>query len=1846
MTSVYALIDEDLVSADVHELDIWRQSLSVGRWQLVLSNKANKWGDDFHTSDVVVLKIDGVELLRGYVDDVQPYLDPQGVYTNLIKVVGRDYGRDLAKLYVTASYSDTKGDDVIADLLTKAESEILFTSPHLAPVINIARVRTYLIDWLQEVGKELNHDAYVSGGKTLNLFAIGAAAQHTAVDLKSIADAMTNNILDLLKGEETGFSIANIVELSAGPVKDHYTDGNAADWDPGTSTTVVNEPMMAGSVVANASTSTVFKTDLPIAINDYYNGLVIEFTSGALDGQKKIIANYIGSTRRITVQQAFSEAPNVDDVFVIHGCWVGISSIKFYCIENALPSMTLDFSGAGKYGHAGLDMSAPAEMSFYTRHKCVAATASVRPRLEDAGGNIIEFKRMGGVLGFIGDAQKGKTDLQLHNKWYKIQIPIGESEDNTIKSSEANGKWYYTTEIDEFDWSNVVKITFKSAGATAGYGNFWVDNLCIPNVEVISKGEDTESIAEYDRAMWYDQRNDIKSQVELDALRESELAKRKDPLRKIHIIASGQTGSRYAGKSLDVQAPGHGIAEFTKYRIFKLHHKVRKDPITKGFNFITEYDLIKHTINPTQVVDPLRMSLADDPVGTILNILSLNRRRARTAETTARREFGDTHPVSKAFYSGSGTAFPEDPEDGFAFRLTADIPSTHLAGQYQYDEATTSWVRQPATFRRATNPTYGQLEGDINENTTDGKIYQWDGVDTWEFIGTSDISKLDGQATLDQLIDDIFTGAEGIAKFADNFWTGTGLDKFVDDFFSWDKITGSITGFWGAVTDRTSWLWSDITKTVGEICTTLGSWTDMVTELGNLAWAQITKTAGDICDILASWAGMVTELGSIAWANISGTFASWKTAISDTISWAWSEISGNVAAFWGAITDRTNWIWGDISGTFATWKTAITDTISWIYTEISGTFAQLKTSITDAISWAWTEISGTVASFWSAITDRANWIWDDISGNVTAFWGAITDRANWAWGDISGNVAAFWSAITDRANWAWGDISGTFATWKTAITDTISWIYTDISGTFAQFKTSISDTISWVYTEISDTFANFKASISDTISWVYTEIGGTFAQFKASVSDAILWTWAEVTKSAAQVMATISSWANIIAQVGSLAWADLTKTASNIMTTISSWANILSQVEGLSVAQVATALTSWATLTNVSALGELAWATITKTGAQVMATISDWTTIITQVGSLAWANLTKTASNIMTTIASWANILTQVGGLTSLQVTGVLTSWATVTHVDGLGNLAWTFVTKTVADICGTLGSWANMITELGNMVYSMFSDTFANWKATITDTISWAWSEVTKTAAQILTTIGAMTTTQISAMLTSWTQVVTGLGNLAWGYVTKTAANIMDTIASWTNIINKVGNLAWGNLTKTASNIMGTIASWANIITQVGGLTSLQVTGVLTSWTVVTDGDALGNLAWAYVTKTAGDICDTLVSWAGMVTELGSIVWSSISGTAAAFWGSITDRTSWLWADITKTAANVMATIDTWANIISEVGNLPWANLTKTATNIMNTIASWTNIIAEVGSLPWANLTKTASNIMTTISSWTNILSQVGSMSSAQIDTTLYSWSRVIGGLGNLAWGYVTKTAANILGTLGAISAAAIQGMLTSWTWMTNVLGLGKIGPSELDADFIIGNLEIKTGADVQWTAGGDPGVIITDLGLRGKGAAGAIMAEILATTGKITAGGGAVILDNLGITIKGASIKLRSSDGTKLGIMFIGAAGDLQLGSDAAADITKFADATIQFATAATLRPLLSGAYASLGTPDYPFRYFVPTAALSSRPDPVEAIHGLLWIVTATSVKDKIYVCLKNDANNYEWVQTGVST
>ena len=175
-------------------------------------------------------------------------------------------------------------------------------------------------------------------------------------------------------------------------------------------------------------------------------------------------------------------------------------------------------------------------------------------------------------------------------------------------------------------------------------------------------------------------------------------------------------------------------------------------------------------------------------------------------------------------------------------------------------------------------------------------------------------------------------------------------------------------------------------------------------------------------------------------------------------------------------------------------------------------------------------------------------------------------------------------------------------------------------------------------------------------------------------------------------------------------------------------------------------------------------------------------------------------------------------------------------------------------------------------------------------------------------------------------------------------------------------------------------------------------------------------------------------------------------------------------------------------------------------------------------------------------------------------------------------------------------------------------------------------------------------------------------LLSAITSYLGNVTIAAGKISLGDAGITLKDAGelILYSASAGDIIvgrlipwyqepGIFGVGLFGEnegnIRIASDGGAGFT--ADAGIMTLvgdsvyTGATFKP--GGPDITLGSPGIPgfaFKYFIPATALVSRPDPVEGIHGLLWIVTAAGANDKMYVCLKNDANDYEWVQTGIST
>lgn len=246
-------IDGIPVGHDAIGADIWRDALNgIGRWEVILNNQGHKWGSTFTPDDSFLIRINGVLMMMGYVDDVHPYLETKGVYPERIKLMGRDYGMDLAQLYLTQEFANQRADDIVAAALVATGSEITYVSPSaLPPSTNYEFDRTYLADGIRDLAKLWNYDFYVEDTlplRRLHFFGIADAvlpvalpgSENTGVALQSVAGA-ANNILRLEIGETLGFAIKNYVEAHAGPLKDHWTDMNSAAYTAGANNLLSDE---------------------------------------------------------------------------------------------------------------------------------------------------------------------------------------------------------------------------------------------------------------------------------------------------------------------------------------------------------------------------------------------------------------------------------------------------------------------------------------------------------------------------------------------------------------------------------------------------------------------------------------------------------------------------------------------------------------------------------------------------------------------------------------------------------------------------------------------------------------------------------------------------------------------------------------------------------------------------------------------------------------------------------------------------------------------------------------------------------------------------------------------------------------------------------------------------------------------------------------------------------------------------------------------------------------------------------------------------------------------------------------------------------------------------------------------------------------------------------------------------------------------------------------------------------------------------------------------------------------------------------------------------------------------
>jgi hypothetical protein len=106
----------------------------------------------------------------------------------------------------------------------------------------------------------------------------------------------------------------------ADAVWDEATAGHVAGGSFGKMVISIYDSQIAadGQINDVSATATAFVTNLAEASDDHYNDAVITFVTGNLSGQSRVISDYDGATKTVTLDEALTEAPADGDEFLIN----------------------------------------------------------------------------------------------------------------------------------------------------------------------------------------------------------------------------------------------------------------------------------------------------------------------------------------------------------------------------------------------------------------------------------------------------------------------------------------------------------------------------------------------------------------------------------------------------------------------------------------------------------------------------------------------------------------------------------------------------------------------------------------------------------------------------------------------------------------------------------------------------------------------------------------------------------------------------------------------------------------------------------------------------------------------------------------------------------------------------------------------------------------------------------------------------------------------------------------------------------------------------------------------------------------------------------------------------------------------------------------------------------------------------------------------------------------------------------------------------------------------------------------------------------------------------------------
>ena len=246
-----------------------------------------------------------------------------GAVTQTVNVYTLD--ADLTNLDVavsTRSIFDATTDTVTTDASSRTASQAdvssLATAAALATVD--ANVDLILVDTGTDIPASIAalNDFNPATDTVANVTTVGSVTNPVATDAASRTASQAD-----VSALATAASIAALNDLSS-------TDVTNAVWDASTSShnvagsfgrgfRQVKEGLVSidGQVDDLSATTTSFISNLASAVDDFYNDQTIHFISGSLTGQSRVVVDYNGTTKAITVDQALTSAPTNGDEFII-----------------------------------------------------------------------------------------------------------------------------------------------------------------------------------------------------------------------------------------------------------------------------------------------------------------------------------------------------------------------------------------------------------------------------------------------------------------------------------------------------------------------------------------------------------------------------------------------------------------------------------------------------------------------------------------------------------------------------------------------------------------------------------------------------------------------------------------------------------------------------------------------------------------------------------------------------------------------------------------------------------------------------------------------------------------------------------------------------------------------------------------------------------------------------------------------------------------------------------------------------------------------------------------------------------------------------------------------------------------------------------------------------------------------------------------------------------------------------------------------------------------------------------------------------------------------------------------